>query len=605
MSQLMKTIGTLCIVATLSVASAAPPSVTKVEPPDWASEARATTIRVLLTGRNLTGARVEASFPTKRLTVSASGTHLLVDLDIPAHAAPGAYPLTVRTRDGAGVAPFAIVAPLAPAGRFQGFSADDVIYLLMPDRFANGDPANDDPAASPGMYDPAKARYYHGGDFRGIIDHLPYLKELGITAIWLTPIYDNVNHLNERQSVNGQAIADYHGYGASDFYAVEEHFGTLDEFRVLVDRAHALGIKVIQDQVANHTGPYHPWVEDPPTPTWFHGTQSRHVAETWRTWTLIDPHATPATQASTLDGWFVDVLPDLNQGDPEVARYLIQNTLWWIARSGIDGIRQDTVPYVPRGFWWDWNAAIHGSYPNFSVVGEIYDTDPALTAFFQAGLAGFDSVFDFPLQDAIARVFTDKAPVRELPRILAHDSLYPDASRLVTFVGLHDMPRFLHRDGANPDGLKQAFTFLLTTRGIPMIYYGDEIGITGGDDPDNRRDFPASAFTASGRTPAQQDLFEHVRKLLRLRAATPALRQGRLVDLVVDDDVYAFARVRQDSCAVVVLNRGRSSKLRIPVDGLGIPQGLRLENLLDGPPAEVRGNMLEIDLPHGGAAIYR
>lgn len=442
--QSMKAIGALWIFAFLSSANAAPPSVVKVEPPDWPSEDRATAVRILVTGRNLAGARVDATFPTKRLAVSPTGTHLFVDLQLPAHAKPGSYPIRVRTTDGNATAPFAIVAPLPASGRFQGFSPDDVIYLMMPDRFANGDPSNDDPAVSRGMYDPAKPRYYHGGDFRGIINRLPYLKDLGVTAVWLTPIYDNVNHLNERQKVDGLPIADYHGYGASDFYAVEEHFGTFDEFRELVDRAHALGIKVIQDQVANHTGPYHPWVQDPPTGTWFHGTEARHVAETWRTWTLIDPHATPATRSSTLDGWFVDVLPDLNQDDPEVARYLIQNTLWWIARTGIDGIRQDTVPYVPSSFWHDWNAAIHERYPNVRVVGEIYDTDPALPAFFQGGRAGFDSVFDFPLQDAIARVFTGKAPVRELPKMLAHDGLYPDPDRLVTFIGLHDMARFLH-----------------------------------------------------------------------------------------------------------------------------------------------------------------
>jgi glycosidase len=220
----------------------------------------------------------------------------------------------------------------------------------MPDRFANGDPANDDPPVSRGMYDRAKSRYYHGGDFRGVIQHLPYLKDLGVTAIWLTPIYDNVNHLNQREKYEGQAITDYHGYGTVDFYGVEEHFGSLDDYRELVDRAHALGMKVIQDQVANHTGPYHPWVEDPPAPAWFHGTDAQHLSNSWRTWTLIDPHASPVAQASTLDGWFVGILPDLNQDDPEVARYLIQNTLWWIGRSGIDGIRQDTVPYVPRRF---------------------------------------------------------------------------------------------------------------------------------------------------------------------------------------------------------------------------------------------------------------
>ena len=282
--------------------------------------------------------------------------------------------------------PFELLAPLAREGRFQGFSPDDAIYLIMPDRFANGDPANDDPAVSQGLFDRAKPRYYHGGDLRGVIQKLPYLKDLGVTALWLNPWYENVNHLNERETYDGQAITDYHGYGATDFYAVEEHFGDLATLRELVDAAHAQGIKVIQDQVANHTGPYHPWVQDSPTPTWYYGTQQKHLANTWQTWTLQDPHATPQLQKATLEGWFIDILPDLNQDDPEVARYEIQNTLWWVGVSGLDGIRQDTLPYVHRRFWREWMAAIKKEYPKLTVVGELLDGDPALVSFFQGGV---------------------------------------------------------------------------------------------------------------------------------------------------------------------------------------------------------------------------
>ncbi len=233
----------------------------------------------------------------------------------------------------------------------------------MPDRFANGDPTNDDPPQSPGLLDRSKGRYYHGGDLQGVIDHLPYLKNLGITALWMNPVYDNNNGLNEKETYDGKAITDYHGYGAVDFYAVEEHLGDLALFRKLVDDAHKLGLKVIQDEVANHTGPYHPWVKDSPTPTWFNGTEAKHLANTWQTWTLQDPNSPPAMQKATLDGWFINILPDLNQDDPECARYLIQNTLWWVGVSGMDAIRQDTLPYVPRSFWRDWMAAIKREYP--------------------------------------------------------------------------------------------------------------------------------------------------------------------------------------------------------------------------------------------------
>jgi glycosidase len=254
-------------------------------------------------------------------------------------------------------------------------------------------------------------------------------------------------------------------------------------------------------------------------------------------------------------------------------------------------------------------------------VGEVFDSDPALPSFFQGGRTeldgidtGLDSVFDFPLQDAIARVFTGNAHISELPKMLAHDSQYPNPARLVTFLGLHDMPRFLHRQGATVDALKQAFTFLLTTRGIPMIYYGDEIGMSGGDDPDNRRDFPggwkedaSNAFEASGRTRTQEDLHRHVQTAANIRAAIPALRVGALVDLLVDDDAYAFARVTAGSRVVVVFNRAEAStKLHIPLEGSGIQNGIRLENLLGTTPAAVvRQSTLEIELPPHSAAIYR
>ena len=258
------------------------PEILKVEPPTWWAHHSINPVRVMIRGRNLTGARVEAAGPgikTGLTRINAPGTYVFVDVKIDANATPGRRGLRITTPAGTTETPFEISAPLAREGRFQGFTTDDVIYLIMPDRFSDGDPSNNDPISSRGLYDRSKTRYYHGGDFQGVINHLSYLKSLGITAIWLTPWYDNVNHLNEREQypeVAGgpkQPITDYHGYGAVDFYSVEEHFGTLAKLRELVDEAHRLGIKVIQDQVANHTGPYHPWVDDSPTPAWYNGTK--------------------------------------------------------------------------------------------------------------------------------------------------------------------------------------------------------------------------------------------------------------------------------------------------------------------------------------------
>jgi glycosidase len=600
---------------------AAPPAVTKVEPPDWMAEPNGITLRMLVSGQNLAGATVRSPFHTSAIQVSASGTHVFFDLTVPPNAAPGAYPIEIAAGGAIVLAPFAIVPRLAPAGRFQGFSGDDVLYLIMPDRFANGDPSNDDPAISAGLYDRGKTRYYHGGDFRGIIQHLPYLKDLGVTALWLTPIYDNANHLNHREKYDNQAITDYHGYGSVDFYAVDEHFGTLDTFRELVDQAHARGIKIIQDQVANHTGPYHPWVLDPPTPTWFNGTEAQHLSNTWRTWTLIDPHATSEMQKSTLEGWFAGILPDLNQNDLETARYLIQNTLWWIGRTGIDGIRQDTLPYVPRSFWHDWTTAIKQHFPQFTVVGEVFDDDPALVSFFQGGRkrfdgvdSGVDALFDFPLHAVIRKVFTGAAPTRELSRLFSHDYLYTDANRLVTFAGLHDVARFMNLAGATPNALERVFTLLMTARGIPMIYYGDEIGMRGGDDPDNRRDFPGgwkedphNAFEASGRTAEQQELMGRLQRLTHLRATLEPLRRGAMRELLVEDNAYAFARVTPQSAVLVVFNNSPDpAVLRVPLEDCGFHDGASLEDALGSAGrVHVQGGIVEVRLPARSAAVYR
>lgn len=535
------------------------PAVSKVEPPNWWVGHTINQVRLLVRGSNLSGASIEPphGLHTSHVKVSANGTYLFVDVDIPKKLAPGDYPLTVKTKAGSAPIPFRLDAPVSPKAGFQGFASDDIIYLLMPDRFANGDVSNDDPGASRGLFDRSKSRYYHGGDIQGIIDHIPYLKELGVTAIWTTPVYDNNNRLNEKETYGGQAISDYHGYGAVDYYGVEEHFGNLDLLRKLVAAAHRNGMKVIQDQVENHVGPYHPWVEDEPTPTWFHGTAQHHINESWQIWTLADPHSPPSLRNAVLNGWFVNILPDMNQEDPEVARYEIQNSLWWLGVVGFDGIRQDTWPYVPRTFWRDWMTAIKAQYPQVTVVGEVFDADPALVSFFQGGKTQYDgiddlvdSVFDFPLFFKIREAFGQGKPLSVVPNLLSHDYLYADPDRLVTFLGLHDVARFMNEPNASLDSLKLAFTCLLTSRGIPMIYYGDEIRMTGGNDPENRRDFPGgwkgdqqNAFVAGGRTPDQEQLFEHVRKLNHLRLQLECLRHGRTVNLAATDSVWAYARV--------------------------------------------------------------
>ena len=587
--------GVLLLLPASMALSQGAPIVEKVEPPNWWAGHSINPVRVMIRGQHLAGAAVVCA-PRLRCSVpksNAAGTYLFLDVSIPAGVPASAYPIRVRTPGGETRFDFTVSRALPRAGRFAGFGHDDVVYLIMPDRFSNGDTTNDDPARSRGLFDRSKSRFYHGGDLAGIRQRLPYLKSLGITAIWLTPIYDNNDRLNFREKYDGQPITDYHGYGAVDFYGVEEHFGDIAGVTSLVDEAHRMGIKVIMDMVANHTGPYHPWVTNAPTPTWYHGTAASHSANTWQTWMLADPYSTPALRAGPLDGWFGGFLPDLNQDDPEVARYIIQNTLWWAGVSGIDGIRQDTWPYVPRSFWRTWMSAIKREYPALRVVGEVFDGDPTMISYFLDGRSHWDGIdtkvdylFDFPLHFVMRQAFARGGSLRDVAKLLGHDYLYPDAGRLVPFLGNHDVQRFMNEKGATLEGLKLANTFLLTTRGTPLLYYGDEIGLAGGGDPDNRRDFPGGwrgdahdAFTATGRTADEQGVWSHVQRLLQLRAERADLRRAPVEHLVADDQLYVYKR----GATIIALNNDTTAVVaRIPAgeldaDLLGICERPRSE----------------------------
>jgi neopullulanase len=553
------------------------PTVSKVEPPNWWANHSINPVRVMVRGTNLTGARARcAPLVCGRVTVNAAGTYAFLDLRIAPNTRPAEYAITLTTAAGQVKAPFTVSAQLPTMGRFQGFDQHDVIYLIMPDRFANGDTTNDRTPKSPAILDRNRKRWYHGGDLAGIRQRLPYLKSLGITTLWLTPVYDQNDAEDSKEVYDGQTTTGYHGYGAVDFYNVDEHLGTLGELRTLVDEAHKLGLKFVMDMVANHTGPYHPWVKDSPTPTWFHGTESQHLNNDWQTWTLRDRSAHPTMTTTVLDGWFVNILPDFNQDDPEVARYIIQNTLWWAGVSGIDGIRQDTWQYVPVRFWRDWMRAIKTQYPRMNVVGEVLDGDPAHIAYFEGthttpeGIrSNVDYMFDFPMHFAIREAFARGGSVREVVKMLARDLLYERPDARVTLLGLHDEPRFMGERGATVDGLKLAYTLLLTHRGIPMLYYGDEIAMPGGGDPENRRDFPGgwpgdprNAFEVAGRSANEQSVWQHVQTLLALRARTPALRNGRVEHLTVMEQQFVYRR----GGVVVAINNGTTAaEVQVPI----------------------------------------
>ena len=581
-------------------------------------------VRLMIRGSNFKGAQMRTAGRGLRIVgtprTNEQGTYLFVDVAISPPSRPGVRALTITNAEGAGEAQFEILAPLNRAGRFQGFSPDDVMYLVMTDRFSDGDPSNNDPEQSRGIYDRKNKFYYHGGDLQGVIDRLPYLKDLGVTAIWLTPWYDNYDKPNQIELKEDKPSTGFHGYNPQDFYGVEEHFGSFAKLRELVEAAHRSGIKIVQDQVMNHVGPYHPWVNDQPTPSWFNGTKDHHLKNVFQTWALHDTRPVADLYQETMQGWFLDFLPDLNQKDPEVARYLIQNTLWWIGTTGLDGIRMDTWQYVPNSFWRDWNAALHKEFPNFKVVGEVKDGDVVHTSFFQGGRvrfdgvdSGLDSLLDFPLFYPIRHGFAEGKRIDEIPKTLAKDYLYSNPNILVTLLGGHDDGRFMSEKGATIAGLKLANTFVLTTRGVPQLYYGDEIAMTGADEPTTRGDFPGgfpgdkrNAFTREARTKDEQEIFDHIQRLTRLRAELEPLRRGQLVNLYVSDQQYAYARTSRAGTVVVVINnQTKPAEIKINVMPVGLSNGeVLVDRLSVSQQVVVADRELAVKLPARSAAVF-
>ena len=599
------------------------PSIIKVEPPNWWARHTINPVRLLVRGKNLFGARVQATKPgvqTSGAVVNQNGTYLFVNVTINSNARPGSYPLKVTTARGSSTIPFTIEPGLKTETHFQGINASDVIYLIMPDRFADGVPSNNVPPGAPAAAtDRRNPRSYHGGDLRGIINQLPYLKELGVTALWLTPWYDNWNGVNNCDKPWCPNTY-YHGYHAVDYYAVEDHFGDLATLRELVAKSHALGLKVIQDQVANHVGSQHPWVNDPPLDNWFHGTLARHELNKFQNSVLLSPHANQKEVRNTLDGWFNDDLPDMNQEVSEVAHYEIQNSLWWVGTTGIDGIRQDTIQYMPRTFIRELSNALHRQYPKMWMVGEVFERDAAHTAFFIGGHTGWDgvdtrldSVFDFASWNASLRAFTNKAPMRTLRDQLKYDALYPDPARVTNLANNHDTTRFMSLEGASLEGAMMHVAYILSLRGIPQLYYGEEIAMEGKEDPDNRRDFPGgfpgdqrNAFTSAGRKANEQKMYEWTRTWIRLRTEHAALRSGRLIDLYYDDETYVFARQDQTETVIVAFNReGKEKGLPLQLGAIGLKDGAQLVGLVGSSVSDrIANGQLTLKIPSKTAVAY-
>ena len=539
----------------------------KVEPPNWWLGMKTNRVQLMLYGEFPTECKVESDSPLKILEHSAgdvdplrrASSHLFVDIEVPSDVDPGNYGFKVTSHEQTIEFEYPIHKRESRTGRHQGFGPSDTIYLITPDRFANGNPANDRAKDLIEDTDPSDVKKRHGGDLQGIIDRLPYLQDLGITAIWLNPILES----------NG--VNSYHGYKATDLYRVDSRYGTNQKYKELVTAAHEHGIKVIFDHVSNHIGLRHPWIKDAPTKDWFNGSVEDHLSDKHYLLSLTDPHASPVAAKQLKTFWFVDRMPDLNQRDPKLATYLTQNMIWWIEYTGLDGIREDTYPYADQTFLANWSKSIRDEYPDFNIVGEIWATKPAYIARFQDKTVlprdfetHLPAVMDFPLMNAMRDFVSGEGKLRDVYEIYSQDFLYTDLDNLLVFLDNHDTSRAIFHAEGKTKRVQIALGILLTSRGIPQILYGTELGMLGGKSHvELRADFPGGfpghdrdATTASGRTDSEEAMFQFTKKLLHLRKTHPALTRGKLVHCAPtwNDDTYKFVRVTKEETIVVVAN---------------------------------------------------
>ena len=612
--------------AAQEAASPNAPVIAKVEPPNWWVN-YTPDLMLLVYGKHLEATKANCNLPditVERTQATDGGNYLFMWLKFGRTLRSGTAVCRIETPEGRTSFELPMAQRQPTAQRFHALTLNDVMYLIMPDRFANGDPTNDEPEGAKGTHDRTKARAYHGGDLKGVEDHLDYLKDLGVTTIWLTPIVKN-----------GSAD-EYHGYGAVDLYAVDPHLGTMKDYASLVAAAHQKQMKIFFDVVPNHVGPHNPWVEHPPMPDWFHGTPAKHLdsfapvkgsfygnparAQNNDPFeALVDPHAPESLRINTTQGWFFGILPDMNTENPVVTKYLIQNAEWWAESSGLDGFRIDTFAYVSRQFWANWHSALRKIYPYMTTIGEVFHPDPTVTSFFVGGRkqwdgidTGLSTVFDFPMCFTIRDVLAKDEATGKIANILRQDELYVHPQSLVTFFSNHDMPRFVSEPGSSPAQLKLAYGLLLTLRGIPEIYYGDEIAMPGGGDPDNRRDFPGgwsgdarNAFTEEGRTPEQQDVFATARTLLHLRHDHPALAVGTLWSLYSDDSTYIFLRQLESERMLVVFHKGKQAReLSVPMANTAAQGAVQGTAIFGNAKLSVNSGTLQITAPAESLTIF-
>ncbi len=565
----------------------------KVAPSFWWAGMKNPELQILLYGEDLALSDVSVSgegIYLKETVRQDNPNYLLLYLDL-SEAKAQTFQILLKYGKKKLQIPYELKSRVRRGEDVNGFTSEDVLYLIMPDRFANGNPEND---VVDGMrekkIDRADSFARHGGDIQGISNHLDYIADLGVTAIWLNPTQEN-----------DMESGSYHGYAITDYYQIDRRFGSNEDFCALVEKAHEKNLKVVMDMIFNHCGSENYLFKDKPSKDWFN-YRSNYVQTSFKTASVMDIHASAFEKKIATDGWFTSVMPDFNQRNRHVARYLIQSSIWWIEYAGINGIRQDTHPYADFDFMSQWCKEVLDEYPYFNIVGETWLNSNVLVSYWQKNSklaaplnSNLPTVMDFPLQALMNQAFDEETGewgggLYKFYDYQTQDLVYANPMNLLTFLDNHDTSRFAQTDemAKNLKRYKQAMVFLLTTRGIPQIYYGTEILMTGDKgkgDGDLRKDFPGgwqgdtrNCFAKNGRTALENEAFEFTRQLLNWRKGNQVIGKGSLKHYSIQNGVYVYQREFNGKSVVVIMNGTDDSK---ELDLAPYQEILPRENTLD------------------------
>ena len=591
----MKKILTALLLGTTLTMNAAV-KIDRIEPTDWYVGLKDASLQLMVYGKDIKTADVTTDYPGVKIDSLVrldSPNYLLVYMNVK-DAQPGTMTLLFQQGKQKKKVNYTLKAREKKGEERYGFSNADVLYMLMPDRFASGRTDNDQiKGLRPYKNDRTQPSLRHGGDLEGIRQHLDYFKELGVTALWFTPVLENDSPDHGTQST-------YHGYATTNYYRVDPRFGSNEEYRQLCDEAHAKGIKIVMDMIFNHSGYEHPWTLDMPSKDWLNTPEwlspenqanavemktmdgaakvnDKYLQTSYKLTPVVDPYASKIDLHETVDGWFVPTMPDLNQRNPHVIKYLIQNSIWWIETVGIDGIRMDTYPYADRDAMAQWMKIIGEEYPNFNTVGETWVTEPAYTAAWQKDSklseknSYLPTVMYFAFYDRINQAKNEETDAwwngfNRIYNNFVYDYLYPNPSNVMAFLENHDTDRFLG-EGKDTVALKQALALLLTVNRTPQLYYGTEVLMNGTKhitDGNVRKDFPGgfpgdtkNCFTREGRTQAENAMFDWLSRLLHWRQGNDVIIKGKQTQFIPFNGIYVIARQYQGKTVLTILNGNR------------------------------------------------